>query len=176
MNVREAFDRSAQIYDRGRRQLVPCFDDFYSTAIERLPFAADDAVSVLDLGAGTGLLSLLVSLQTPLHTVKPQVHALETQVSSPTQALLQLPQWVASLVRSAQVPLQFVLPVGQTQVELVQIIPPEHTVVQVPQCEPSVLGSTHAPLQVMVPLLQTQVPPVQSSPEVHALPHDPQLS
>ena len=65
MNVREAFDRSAQIYDRGRRQLVPCFDDFYSTAIERLPFGPDDAVSVLDLGAGTGLLSLLVSQALP---------------------------------------------------------------------------------------------------------------
>jgi tRNA (cmo5U34)-methyltransferase len=65
MNVREAFDRSAQIYDRGRRQLVPCFDDFYATAIDRIPFPAELRIDVLDLGAGTGLLSLFVSQSFP---------------------------------------------------------------------------------------------------------------
>jgi len=66
MNVKEAFDRSAQIYDRARRQLVPCFDDFYGTAIDRIPFAPADRFDVLDLGAGTGLFSSLVAEAFPL--------------------------------------------------------------------------------------------------------------
>ena len=65
MNAREAFDRSAQIYDRTRRQLIPCFDDFYGTALERIPFSQDDAFEVLDLGAGTGLLSAMVASMFP---------------------------------------------------------------------------------------------------------------
>ena len=61
MSVREVFDRSAREYDAARRRLVPCFDDFYGTALEAIPFAPDEPISVLDLGAGTGLLSLFVA-------------------------------------------------------------------------------------------------------------------
>jgi tRNA (cmo5U34)-methyltransferase len=55
--VQAAFDAAAGDYDRTRRQLVPCFDDFYQTVVERLPFARGDAPRILDLGAGTGLLA-----------------------------------------------------------------------------------------------------------------------
>lgn len=55
--VQVAFDSAATDYDRTRRQLVPCFDQFYQTLVERLPFASADAPRVLDLGAGTGLLA-----------------------------------------------------------------------------------------------------------------------
>jgi tRNA (cmo5U34)-methyltransferase len=55
--VQIAFDAAARDYDRTRRQLIPCFDDFYRTVVERLPFATGDAPRVLDLGAGTGLLA-----------------------------------------------------------------------------------------------------------------------
>ncbi len=65
MSVREVFDRTAKDYDRARRQLVPCFDDFYDTVLKRLPYQADDAFSVLDLGAGTGLLSLFIAQTFP---------------------------------------------------------------------------------------------------------------
>src|SRR5271169_5849693 len=58
--VQVAFDSAAGDYDRTRRQLVPCFDDFYRTVVERLPFASADAPRVLDLGAGTGLLAAKV--------------------------------------------------------------------------------------------------------------------
>ena len=58
--VRAAFDRTAHDYDRSRRQLVPCFDDFYGAALELLPFPPDAAPRILDLGAGTGLLSALI--------------------------------------------------------------------------------------------------------------------
>ena len=60
-SVRAAFDLTAQAYDRARRQLVPCFDDFYRAAIELIPFARDAPIAVLDLGAGTGLLSAFVT-------------------------------------------------------------------------------------------------------------------
>ncbi len=57
MSVKSVFDGAASIYDQTRRQLIPCFDLFYSTAVELVP---EDAKQVLDLGAGTGLLSSLV--------------------------------------------------------------------------------------------------------------------
>ena len=40
---------------------MPCFDSFYGAALDALPFARDAALSVLDLGAGTGLLTALVA-------------------------------------------------------------------------------------------------------------------
>lgn len=59
--VRKAFAGGADTYDRARRKLVPCFDDFYRTALELLPFAPADRIEVLDLGAGTGLLSAMIA-------------------------------------------------------------------------------------------------------------------
>ena len=40
---------------------MPCFDDFYATALDVLPFEREAELEILDLGAGTGLLSLLVA-------------------------------------------------------------------------------------------------------------------
>lgn len=60
MSIKAAFDRSAQDYDRVRRLLIPKYDDFYGTAIEQLPEAGAGPLTVLDLGAGTGVLSALV--------------------------------------------------------------------------------------------------------------------
>lgn len=59
--VKTAFDEGAQTYDRARRQLIPCFDDFYSTALALIPHQPAANFRVLDLGAGTGLLSFLVA-------------------------------------------------------------------------------------------------------------------
>jgi tRNA (cmo5U34)-methyltransferase len=63
--VATLFDEAAERYDRTRRQLVPPFDDFYRTAVESIPHEADAAIRVLDLGAGTGLLSALVARAFP---------------------------------------------------------------------------------------------------------------
>ncbi len=60
VNAKQVFDHAAADYDRTRRQLVPYFDTFYGTALEQIPFARDAQFRVLDLGAGTGLLSALV--------------------------------------------------------------------------------------------------------------------
>ncbi|OXM84819.1 class I SAM-dependent methyltransferase [Paenibacillus rigui] len=57
--VKEQFDAVAMDYDQQRRQLIPCFDEFYGMALS-LVESADGAPSILDLGAGTGLFSRMV--------------------------------------------------------------------------------------------------------------------
>jgi len=59
--VRKAFAAGADNYDRARRKLVPCFDDFYRAAIDLIPFQLDDRFEVLDLGAGTGIVSEMIA-------------------------------------------------------------------------------------------------------------------
>jgi tRNA (cmo5U34)-methyltransferase len=64
-SVKAEFDRAAKTYDAVRRQLIPCFDDFYGTVARMIPFGRDDVFDVLDLGAGTGLLSALLHQHFP---------------------------------------------------------------------------------------------------------------
>jgi tRNA (cmo5U34)-methyltransferase len=63
--VKAEFDRAAKTYDSVRRLTIPCFDDFYGTVARMIPFGRDDAFDVLDLGAGTGLLSALLHERFP---------------------------------------------------------------------------------------------------------------
>lgn len=56
-SIKQSFDAGADQYDRQRRMVIPCFDDFYQTAIDLIPFSGNDSFTVLDLGAGTGLLT-----------------------------------------------------------------------------------------------------------------------
>ena len=63
--VAALFDAAAEGYDRARRQLVPPFDDFYGTVVDSIPYEREDAIRVLDLGAGTGLLSAFVARAFP---------------------------------------------------------------------------------------------------------------
>ncbi|MFF5174877.1 class I SAM-dependent methyltransferase [Micromonospora sp. NPDC000089] len=71
MDVVATFDALAGSYDAARRRLVPCFDGFYGTAVEvaapplRAALASGRTPEVLDLGAGTGLLSLLLAAAVP---------------------------------------------------------------------------------------------------------------
>ena len=55
--MKRAFDAAAPGYDRLRRQLIPCFEDFYGAAVDLLGFPEGAAPNILDLGAGTGLLA-----------------------------------------------------------------------------------------------------------------------
>jgi len=60
MKFSDTFEAVADDEDRARRLLVPCFDDLFGAIIRALPFARDDDFSVLDLGAGSGLLTAIV--------------------------------------------------------------------------------------------------------------------
>jgi tRNA (cmo5U34)-methyltransferase len=59
------FDAAAGGYDEARRRLVPGLEDFYGAALESIPFGRDAGIRVLDLGAGTGLLSAMVAERFP---------------------------------------------------------------------------------------------------------------
>ncbi len=63
--VRSAFDLTATEYDRARRQLVPCFDEFYRAAVAMLDFPREAPLEALDLGAGTGLMAGFVASAFP---------------------------------------------------------------------------------------------------------------
>lgn len=73
MNIQQAFNIAAANYDNLRRSLIPCFDDFYSTAVEvistcqRLQDVGSDLIipKALDLGAGTGLYAGMVQAALP---------------------------------------------------------------------------------------------------------------
>ena len=57
MSIKEIFNAGADQYDRQRQMVIPCFNDFYQTAIDLIPFSSSDSFRLLDLGAGTGLLT-----------------------------------------------------------------------------------------------------------------------
>ena len=59
------FDARATSYDAQRRRLVPSFDAFYGTAVAALELAGRPLRRVLDLGAGTGLLTQAIAREHP---------------------------------------------------------------------------------------------------------------
>jgi tRNA (cmo5U34)-methyltransferase len=75
--TQEIFDLTAETYDADRAKLIPCYDAFYRRATDLI---AHDARSILDLGAGTGLLSSFV------RQWYPDAHILLADVSEPMLA------------------------------------------------------------------------------------------
>ncbi|HXE08022.1 MAG TPA: methyltransferase domain-containing protein [Acidobacteriaceae bacterium] len=55
--TRQVFDATASNYDRDRSRLIPGCDRFYRWALDLIPARAK---TILDLGAGSGLLSILI--------------------------------------------------------------------------------------------------------------------
>ncbi len=65
MSVEALFDEAAGGYDEARRLLVPGIDELYGAVLKSVPFGVDEQIKVLDLGAGTGLLSAVISDRFP---------------------------------------------------------------------------------------------------------------
>jgi len=59
MSIKEKFDNISENYDKERRQLLPCFDDYYNLPLSVLDFKGE-APNILDIGSGTGLFSSFV--------------------------------------------------------------------------------------------------------------------
>ena len=60
--TKEVFDATASTYDRDRAKLIPGCDAFYRWAIDLIPAGAK---TIVDLGAGSGLLTQLVRQRFP---------------------------------------------------------------------------------------------------------------
>ena len=57
MNIDEQFNLVAKEYDANRKKFIPCFDDYYGETTKFITANIATPKRVLDLGAGTGLLS-----------------------------------------------------------------------------------------------------------------------
>jgi tRNA (cmo5U34)-methyltransferase len=62
--LRASFDSIAQEYDAHRRQLIPCYDDFYRVTTD-LATGGPQGLRVLDVGAGTGLMTQFILSRKP---------------------------------------------------------------------------------------------------------------
>lgn len=65
MDIKVLFDQAAQSYDQTRRRYIPGFDQFYGTVLELIPYPSEAEIRILDLGAGTGLLTALLAAALP---------------------------------------------------------------------------------------------------------------
>jgi tRNA (cmo5U34)-methyltransferase len=63
-DVVSKFDQVAHEYDNQRKKLIPCFDDFYNVSVS-IAEVGNECPTILDLGAGTGLLSSLMLKRYP---------------------------------------------------------------------------------------------------------------
>jgi len=66
MSIGKSFDQSVSYYDNWMKIAIPGYEEIFSIALELIPFDHNEAVTVLDLGAGTGLFSELVFGKYPL--------------------------------------------------------------------------------------------------------------
>lgn len=56
-DIEEQFNLIAKKYDENRRKFIPCFDDYYESTTKMILDNIASPRKVLDLGAGTGLLT-----------------------------------------------------------------------------------------------------------------------
>ena len=57
MSIKEQFNFVAKEYDANRKKFIPCFNDYYESTTRFIASCIEKPKRVLDLGAGTGLLS-----------------------------------------------------------------------------------------------------------------------
>jgi tRNA (cmo5U34)-methyltransferase len=63
-DIKQKFGAIAREYDNQRKSLIPCFDDFYNSILECIPYGKNSG-SFLDIGAGTGLLTSFIHQKYP---------------------------------------------------------------------------------------------------------------
>ncbi len=62
--IQNQFNAVSEKYDRQRRFLIPCFNDFYGAALS-ISEEVSDVRTILDVGAGTGLMSAFFNEKYP---------------------------------------------------------------------------------------------------------------
>jgi len=65
MTIGDAFNATVDYYDDWMRVALPGYADLFGTATDLIPAEPEDAIEVLDLGAGTGLFSWHVRRRFP---------------------------------------------------------------------------------------------------------------
>lgn len=65
MDIERQFNLIAEEYDSNRRKFIPCFDDFYKNTTEFIASNIEEPKQIVDLGAGTGLLTYFWYQQYP---------------------------------------------------------------------------------------------------------------
>lgn len=80
---------NAATYDSERRRLIYCFDEFYGTVGELVARFCPASANILDLGAGTGLLSAAVVHRLP-HA---RLHLLDASPDMLAQAANRFEKW-----------------------------------------------------------------------------------
>jgi tRNA (cmo5U34)-methyltransferase len=63
------FDEAAAGYDNLRSKVIPCFEEFYEAVARLIPCDPRREFAVLDLGAGTGLLTAIVRAAFPRSSI-----------------------------------------------------------------------------------------------------------
>jgi len=62
--IQQKFDAISKKYDEQRRKFIPCFDDFYGATVSVASVDSENP-AILDIGAGTGLLSAFLMKRYP---------------------------------------------------------------------------------------------------------------
>ena len=65
MDIEKQFNLIAEEYDGNRRKFIPCFDDFYQNTTKFIVSNKNEPKRIIDLGAGTGLLTYFWYQQCP---------------------------------------------------------------------------------------------------------------
>ena len=97
----EAFSAHAPGYDHERRRIVPCFEQFYGTAVTLLSLRPGPIERVLDLGTGTGLLAGEVLARHP----DVQLVVLDGSAQMLEQARRRLPSSTETVLADLRAPL-----------------------------------------------------------------------
>ena len=58
--IEAQFNLVSKTYDENRKKFIPCFDKFYKETAEIIARLNDNPKTIVDLGAGTGLMSFFL--------------------------------------------------------------------------------------------------------------------